>query len=386
MKTHFASAYRLEKKRLATDVSAATANPVIDGLLGTVSGLLAVLNEHRQILVINDSFLKMLGIEDAGPALGLRPGEAIGCIYRDVGAGGCGTSAYCTSCGAAIAIVTCLEHNTPMEKVCAVTVDRQGVPSDLFLRVRACPISVDGRRMILLFLQDITPQQQWEALGRIFFHDLNNIIYGLLGSSELLLDKTTNCDRNAVERIHRFSLRLAKEVQMQKHLTQMTDAGYQPMIQAIDAQQIIDELKMTFASHRAAADRNVHYDDAPRGLTFQSDFYLVVRILTNMIVNALEASDKGRQVKVWVTVEENQVRFCVWNHQLIDEAVVKRIFQRNISTKAETGRGLGTYSMKLFAETFLGGKVGFDTSASGGTTFRLRLSIAGSAGSGIIRP
>jgi sensor histidine kinase regulating citrate/malate metabolism len=50
-----------------------------------------------------------------------------------------------------------------------------------------------------------------------------------------------------------------------------------------------------------------------------------------------------------------------------------RIFQRNYSTKSDSGRGLGTYSMKLFGETYLGGKVDFTSSESEGTTFHLRL-------------
>ena len=34
-----------------------------------------------------------------------------------------------------------------------------------------------------------------------------------------------------------------------------------------------------------------------------------------------------------------------------------RIFQRSFSTKAERGRGLGTYSMKLLGEGYLHGRV-----------------------------
>jgi len=39
------------------------------------------------------------------------------------------------------------------------------------------------------------------------------------------------------------------------------------------------------------------------------------------------------------------------------------------------GRGLGTFSMKLFGEEFLGAKVNFKTSELEGTVFSLRLNI-----------
>lgn len=376
MKTFYAPAHRLEREDLAPDIGAVAVHPIIKALLNTVSGLLAVLNEHRQILALNDSFLKLLGIHDAESVLGLRLGEALGCTYRDANQGGCGTSAYCTTCGAAITMVTCLTSGQPSEKECAVTVELNGSTRDLFLKVRACPITIDDRRLILLFVQDITHQQQWEALGRVFFHDLSNIIYGLVGSSEILLDEATHANRDIVERIHRLSMRLSREVQMQKHLTEMADADYHPVVQQISVEQIFRELQMTFDTHPAARNRDIEFGREHRGVVFRSDFFLVVRVLTNMVVNALEATDEGNAVNIWATPEDEGIAFYVWNHQVIAPQVIDRVFQRNISTKAISGRGLGTYSIKLFGETFLDGKVGFTSSETEGTTFRLRLPLS----------
>ena len=373
MNTYLAPANRLEGDALAADIDSAVRNPVIDGLLNTASGLLAVLNAHRQVLAINDSFAHLLGIDDTRKVLGLRPGEVVGCVYHHLGEGGCGTSAYCSTCRAAIAMTTCLEKNRPTEKTCAITARQHGQTKDLFLRVRSCPIRVDGRRMILLFLQDITREQQWESLGRVFFHDLNNIIYGLLGSTEVLRDRTTDADRALVERIHRLSLRLSREVQMQRYLNQMADADYQPVVQPLRVADIFQELRATFDGHPAAREKGLRFDETQADSAFRSDFFLVVRILTNMVVNALEATTPGRSVRVWSEPQDSALVFCTWNHQPVADTVVRRIFQRNISTKAGSGRGLGTYSMKLFGESFLGGRVDFSTSADAGTTFRLHL-------------
>ena len=377
MKTFYAPAQRLEREALDPVISAVAVDPIIRALLNTVSGMLAVLNEHRQILALNDGFLKLLGIADAGSALGLRPGEALQCIYRETNQSGCGTSTYCATCGMAIAMVSCLAENEPKEKECALTVGLDdGSTRDLFLKVRACPIAVNDRRMILLFIQDITHQQQWEALGHVFFHDLSNIIYGLVGSSEILLEEATDSNRDIVERIHRLSLRLSREVLMQKHLTQMADADYQPLVQSITVGQIFHELQIAFATHPAARDRRVDFADAHREITIKSDFFLVVRVLTNMIVNALEATDRGKAINVWATPEHGRITFYVWNHQVIAPEVIDRVFQRNISTKAYSGRGLGTYSIKLFGETFLNGKVDFTSGEPEGTTFRLQLPLS----------
>jgi sensor histidine kinase regulating citrate/malate metabolism len=89
-----------------------------------------------------------------------------------------------------------------------------------------------------------------------------------------------------------------------------------------------------------------------------------------MAINALEAtSDKG-EIKIWIEMKDAFLSFCVWNEQEIPEDVSNRIFQRNYSTKEQAGRGIGTYSMKLFGEQILGGQVSFVTSKSQGTIFK----------------
>jgi sensor histidine kinase regulating citrate/malate metabolism len=50
-----------------------------------------------------------------------------------------------------------------------------------------------------------------------------------------------------------------------------------------------------------------------------------------------------------------------------------QVFQRSFSTKARSGRGIGTYSIKLFVERYLKGTVGFTSDEPGGTTFTVTL-------------
>ncbi len=100
-----------------------------------------------------------------------------------------------------------------------------------------------------------------------------------------------------------------------------------------------------------------------------------MRVLCNMIINALEATDVNGLVKVWAEEKKAELSFYSWNNRVIPESVTNRIFQRNFSTKQQSGRGIGTYSMKLFGETILGGKVSFSSSETDGTVFRLSLPI-----------
>jgi len=373
MDTYFAPAQRANNDDLQRDIAVASKNPIVNGLLKTAGGLLAVLNPQRQILTVNDAFLKMLGAEDAGKVLGLRPGEVVKCVHANELAGGCGTSRFCSTCGAAIAIVTCLASEKPEERKCAVTVDRNGRKLDLCFRVRSSLITFEGRLLILLFLQDITASQRWAAIERLFFHDINNLITGVQGASELMLLENEEEMRRLAEVVHRTSSRLADEIAIQKALSKDDISEYQLALQEITVEQVIRDLQAVFASHPVARGKLLNLGQLDSQQRFVTDVSLLLRILTNMMVNALEATKEGGEVRFWVEQDEDAITFCVRSKEVIPEDIALRIFQRHFSTKEEPGRGFGTYAMKLLGELFLGGKVSFTTSESEGTVFRFRL-------------
>jgi len=61
-----------------------------------------ILNEQRQIVWLNKKAREEVQVDQA---VGLRPGEALGCANSSTMPGGCGTSLLCTFCGAPSAIV-----------------------------------------------------------------------------------------------------------------------------------------------------------------------------------------------------------------------------------------------------------------------------------------
>ncbi len=367
MDTYFAPPERASEEELAAEISFVSRNPVMTGLLHSISGLIAILNVQRQVISINDAFLRMLGVDDPSRMLGLRPGEVVQCIHAHDEPAGCGTTKFCSTCGAAIAIVTSLGEDKPAKRICALTSKRGDRTVDITLLVRTQPIRLENRRFLLLFLQDITQQQQMAALERVFFHDVNNMLNMLVGASELLVETSPS---ELAGTVHKASLRLYNEVAIQRCLSQNESGIYLPMWQEITTEEILEELRAFFASHPVAQDKRLEFEKKGPTVSFKTDISLILRVLCNMITNALEASEKDGVVKIWVEHENESVSFCVWNLGEIPRDVCERIFQRNFSTKEQAGRGVGTYSIKLFGEDILGGQVGFTTSGEEGTIFR----------------
>ena len=113
----------------------------------------------------------------------------------------------------------------------------------------------------------------------------------------------------------------------------------------------------------------------------KTDRSLLSRGLSNMVINALEASTPKQKVELWVEHLNESLVFFVQNAQVIPELIALRIFERNFSTKSKSGRGLGTFSMKLFGEQILGGKVSFTSTEKKGTIFQLALPLLQSSDS-----
>lgn len=371
--TYFAPATRAAEAELLELVEHCSNHPMLSTVLQAFHGVLAVLDRHRQILAVNAAALRLVGVEDAGEALGLRPGEAVNCAHRDDHPGGCGTSRTCASCGAAIAIVACQELDSPQEAECTMTVERAGRTLDLQLRVRTSPLHIGDHDLVLLFLEDITAQRRREGLERAFYHDLNNTMLGLQGALDLL-EAAHDGTRDRLEQLVRSSSRrLTLEIQLQQVLssTQPATARVFPRECAVAA--LIDEVAHTTGHHRAARGRTVQVAPVSAELRVITDPVMAHRVLTNMVLNALEAIPADGIVRVSAQSEGRGVSVAVHNDGVIPATIQPRIFQRYFSTKEGPGRGTGTFAMKLLGEDYLRGKVDFTSTLAEGTTFRLWL-------------
>lgn len=376
--TFFAPPERSGGDELRAQLDYLEHDPVVDAMMRAVAGLVAVLNEQRQVLALNTRMLELLGIADPGKALGLRLGEVVGCTHSSEMPGGCGTSEYCSTCGAAISQVTSLQDDQAVERTCAIDLRHPlNGAEQIFFRVQACPIHRGPRRVLLLFLQDISAEQQRAALDRTFFHDVRNTLCGVLNAGEILARDRTRPDASLAAALVQSAHRLFREIELQRCLSTSTMERFERMQTPVAVSDVLEEAARIRLQHPEITSRTLEITPADAGAPLlHTDPTLLFRVVQNMVVNACEATPPGGRVRVWVDVSPEAVAFCVWNPTAIPPEVARRVFQRNFSTKATLGRGLGTYSMKLLGERMLGGNVGFTSNAAEGTCFRFRLPVA----------
>lgn len=378
-KTFFASPERSGPERIRQEVEEVARDPAIDGVLRLGSGMLLILDENRQVVAANHALLRELGVDDPGEVLGLRPGEALGCVHAEDGPAGCGTTRYCASCGAAVAIVSSLSREVDCQRKCALAVRRNHGHDELCFLVRATPLRIGGRRYVLVYLRDITASERMVAMERAFFHDVNNTIMSLQGAVELLSMSGKDLDQSLVALAKRSLDRLIVEVGVQRQLVRAGGDAVHLHWQRVRAGDVLAGLEEAARSHPAAAGKDIEVRGRENPAVFATDPGLLSRILLNMAVNALEAAGPGDTVTLAAEGGAADLRFSVRNPQVIPPEDRLRIFQRHFSTKDGCGRGFGTYSMKLFGEEFLGGRVDFESREGEGTTFTFHVSAGGDA-------
>lgn len=364
--TDFAPAERASKAEIQAIHQLVVNQPYLKEVLNAIPLMMLILNSKRQIVAVNQRVIeatetKLLDI------LGLRPGELVGCVHARTGPNGCGTSVSCGVCGAVNSILKAQSNGRYGSQECHI---RKEDGKALDWKVTTSPLNLAGHALQCLTIEDIADTKRRGVLERTFFHDLANTIGAIIGFGRMLADEQEHIDE--LKEIIRMAEELLEEVQNQQQLAMAESGVLTPQLEAIELKTFLDYTAGLYRKHPVAAGRHIVVESGE--VTLRTDARLLRRIMGNMIKNALEAADEGQTVTVYSRDEDHQVTLCVHNSTVMPDNVKLQVFQRSFSTKSGSGRGIGTYSIKLFGEQHLGGRVAFSSEAPHGTVFSITLS------------
>ncbi len=369
--TFFAPAGRASPDELERLAAVAIDDPVVRAVLDATDDFVLVLDRHRQILAGNQAAVATLGRGDVMTLVGLRPGEAIACVNPPDGPDGCGTSAACRVCGAVLAILEVQAGHPGTTRECRLWTRSANGLEAMEFRVRATAMDLAGEPVVVCVFHDISAEKRRDVLEKIFLHDLNNTLGGLRGWTELMSQSDAMAHR-AAPAVMELVDRLCEEIDEQRTLLAAERGDLKVRPAAIGTAVLRHALEAVFASHPVRGDRTLDLGDWVQE-AIVTDRVLLSRVLVNMVKNALEATPAGGTVKASFARDDGRPTFRVRNAGRMPDDVAAQVFQRSFSTRGEPGRGLGTYSMRLLGERYLGGSVSFTTDDVDGTCFLLRL-------------
>lgn len=341
-------------------------------LMNTLPGIVAILDYDRRLVFCNSNLENIIGDRSLASAFNLRPGEIFQCVNAHKTPGGCGTAEACDFCGALSAMQQSRSEQKTKSNKYRILSSRDGHRIAYNFRFTSTPFRSQGTFYYAVSLEDISNQNRKAELERIFYHDLMNSLGSLQGVINLIKEKDQS-DPFYIEILESTYNALFDTINEQKQYTLAERGELAVRNEELHTRDLLIETVLPFSKHSDFTSR-VELEEEIADVIFESDPALLCRVLTNMIKNALEASDQNNPVRVGVDLSDGQLRFRVHNQEVIPLEIQQQIFERSFSSKGQ-GRGLGTFSMKLLGEAYLGGKVDFVSDEKHGTTFMIDLPV-----------
>lgn len=388
MDSFFAPAARKSRHELLTSYNRLQESALIREILDSLPYLVMVLNAQRQVVFVNQVLLDSLGLGGVQDWLGVRPGELLHCVNVAAGPGGCGTAKGCRYCGAVHVILDAMASGQKEVNECRI-ISHSGTDDTAFdLRVTAKPVQLSAQQQdslfVLVSIEDISDEKRREVLERTFFHDVLNRVSVVQNSVQLLDDDLQDAavseeEREYLHLIKTGAAAIHDEIQRQRELIALENGTRECNITEVQTLPLLGSLVQQLLQLNRENPVTVSVDaDAADNTVLYTDVTLLQRVLFNMLKNALEAAAVSGKSSPAVTVttgySSGGVRFTVTNDGYMTEEVQAQIFQRSFSTKGR-GRGIGTWSMKLISEQYLGGRISFSSSKEHGTCFELLLPV-----------
>jgi K+-sensing histidine kinase KdpD len=331
-----------------------------------------ILNRERQVVYTNQGLMNFLHASSDEEVLGKRPGELLHCIHACENESGCGTTEFCRECGAVKAILNSQKDKVQVKKECRI-ISTSGDAYDL--RVWASPYTFKSGDYTVFSVEDIGQEKRRHALERTFFHDVNSTLSPIVCCSDLM-GKANDMESAAkyAGLVQWAGRMLVDEIESHRRLLQAENRELSVTISTVHPLSMLREVAELFSANQSWQHQNIVVDDTSEGIEVTTDRVLLRRVLRNMLKNALEAAPDGAEVCLAYAQDQSSMVFSVHNPGYIPRSVQLQIFQRSFSTKGK-GRGIGAYSMKLFGERYLKGKVWFTTSEEKGTAFFISIPI-----------
>ncbi|WP_432734890.1 ATP-binding protein [Maridesulfovibrio sp. FT414] len=355
----------MEQHRMLRDM-------VVSGLIDSVPSAAFVVNSEREVVLYNKAMDELISDSAVDELLCRRPGEIFHC-GNAVGCR-CGESNFCAQCGVMTAMCEALAGRIGTEE-CTLLTETDGMVSSFVFKVTAAPLVVGEQRFGIVYLTDISDRKNKEVVEKIFLHDLMNAVNGIASAGSLLMEEaikesTKQLAAMIIDRV-RF---MANEINAHRLFVSAENKQLEVHNEKFFLAGIVDSICTLFSASQMVLDKKISIVKKVDDFEITTDKRLLYRILENLIKNAIEASPTGGTVTVEAVRENDSALLIVNNHGVIPITVASQIFKRSFSTKGK-GRGLGTYSVKMFTENYLQGRAWFDSSSEEGTNFYIKLPI-----------
>jgi signal transduction histidine kinase len=238
----------------------------------------------------------------------------------------------------------------------------------------------------LVVLRDVTERKKLERLRedveRITRHDLKNPLNAVINMPGLLLgDANLNDEqREMLAMVREAGRKMLNMINMSLDMLRMEGGTYdfrpEPVDLARVAHTVLEE-SAALATDKEL-DVQVTVDGGGDSLMAEGEPLICYSMLSNLVLNALEAAPRGSRVAIGLRREGDEAVAAIHNEGAVPVQMRDRFFEKYATWGKTKGSGLGTYSAQLMART-QGGDVEMETDDETGTTVTVKLKASQAA-------
>ena len=354
-----------------------------------------LIDEQGVVKRVNNTLSRWLG-RDLSTDGNVQPGDVVGCVHALADPAGCGTTSHCSACHIRNAFESVLHSGQPVHDVeteAAFSVDGREVR--LWLEFSADPMVLDGKRHVILALNNITARkqaeeslqrtaeqlarsnQELEQFAYVASHDLQEPLRVVTGYVQLIERKYKNrLDADADQFFYYIVDGVTRMQQLITDLLNYSRVGTRGKpFGPTNVQAVLDHVLANLKTVVDESGATVTYDSLP---TVQGDETQLVQLFQNLIGNGIKFhGDRPPQIDISARRNDSHWEFAVRDNGIgIDREYWEQIFvifQRLHTRQKYAGTGIGLAICKRIVERH-GGRIWLDSQPGQGTTFYFTLS------------
>lgn len=225
-------------------------------------------------------------------------------------------------------------------------------------------------------------ESAWREMAKQVAHEIKNPLTPLKLGIQQLERSWREKDERFNERFAKFSESFIEQIDSLSHIaSEFSEFAKMPdtQLKEVDVLDILDKAVDVFQNN-IGVNITVANSCGQDALVIQGDRDQLLRSFNNLIKNSIEAAVTKRRCHIEITVNhdrDHHVAIAIRdNGEGVPPEARAKMFQPNFTTKS-SGTGLGLAFVKQAVEG-MGGSIRYESSVGKGTTFYLRIPLAGS--------
>lgn len=242
---------------------------------------------------------------------------------------------------------------------------------------------------LMIVVRDITEdyeiEQTREAITETIVHDVRSPMSAIVGALELLSDTLADSDNPIIEQsllvAQRSAFRVLSLTDALLDIARLQSGRMEIEFENIDLPSLVAELMIEFTALANDNSVIIHNDTPDQLPAIRADLDKLIRIITNLVDNAIKFSPQGGHVFISAEAKSNQfLSIKVTNSGPgVPLDYRDKIFERFVQVPGQRshrrGIGLGLAFCRLTVEAH-GGKIWVDANPDGGSIFGFDLPFA----------